>query len=108
MRTGDGALREALQPLNDEEALLQRDLERTFLKATGGNCKLPVGAYASLTANQIVFYGFFGREEGSGSVQGKKLWDRNLREETPREQNRRLCQAVADFARELMDQVNAL
>ncbi|MBR5637514.1 MAG: hydroxymethylbilane synthase [Pseudobutyrivibrio sp.] len=51
--------------LSDEGSRQITFLERGFLKAIGGDCHLPVGAYASKTENGFSLRALFGNEDGS-------------------------------------------
>jgi len=49
--------------LSDDESQKAAMAEREFLKKTGGNCHLPIGAY--LDTGENIFYSLFGNEDGS-------------------------------------------
>jgi hydroxymethylbilane synthase len=46
IRAGDGAVRAALEFLNDSAARSETECERTLLKKLGGGCQVPIGANA--------------------------------------------------------------
>ncbi|HSL24230.1 MAG TPA: hydroxymethylbilane synthase [Vicinamibacterales bacterium] len=50
-REDDERTRRALQPLNDEDAAMALEAERTLVAALGGGCQLPLGAIATPTAD---------------------------------------------------------
>jgi len=52
-----------LETLSDADTERAAIAERDFLKKTGGNCHLPIGAYLDTEHN--VFYSLFGNEDGS-------------------------------------------
>jgi len=69
VRADDVAIQEKLNALADEKTILATELERGFLKAIGGDCHLPIGAYYEPKNN--MFYGIFGSEDGSKLAQAK-------------------------------------
>lgn len=56
-------LLDKLNALSDEKTQRAAQMEREFLKSTGGNCRLPIGAYLEQETNR--FYTLFGNEDGS-------------------------------------------
>lgn len=56
-------LLDKLNALSDEKTQRAAQMEREFLKSTGGNCRLPIGAYLEPETNR--FYTLFGNEDGS-------------------------------------------
>ena len=56
-------LLDKLNALSDEKTQRAAQMEREFLKSTGGNCRLPIGAYLEPGTNR--FYTLFGNEDGS-------------------------------------------
>lgn len=83
MREGDKDLYQALRPLNDPGVEVQARLERQFLKAVGGSCTLPVGAYGELKGDQVHFQAILGqagqKEVKKVVVSGKPEEDLGLR-----------------------------
>ena len=69
------ALLEMVNALSDEETSSITFLERGFLKTIGGDCHLPVGAYAYKSGDGYTLMALFGTEDGSRlaatRVQGK-------------------------------------
>ncbi len=58
-------LLDIVNAISDEESRQEVFLERGFLKAIGGDCHLPVGAYAQKTATGFKLRALFGNEDGS-------------------------------------------
>ena len=59
-------LLEKLNELSDEKTQRAAEAERGFLKEIGGDCHLPIGAYASeLTDGKLKLYAMFGSADGS-------------------------------------------
>lgn len=63
LRADNKELLEKLNRLSDENTQRAAVAERDFLRRTGGNCHLPVGAY--LDTDNNIFYSLFGNEDGS-------------------------------------------
>ena len=49
-----------LRKINDIKTYIETAIERVFLRKIGGNCKVPLGAYAFLADNIVSFNGFLG------------------------------------------------
>ncbi|TMF19611.1 MAG: hypothetical protein E6I35_03285 [Chloroflexi bacterium] len=52
-RRTDGALLEALEKLDEQDVRLAVEAERSVLSATGGTCRAPVGALASIEGERF-------------------------------------------------------
>lgn len=63
VRAENRELLDKLNALSDEKTQRAAQMEREFLKSTGGNCRLPIGAYLDPETNR--FYTLFGNEDGS-------------------------------------------
>ena len=63
LRADNKKLLDKLNRLSDEDTQRAAEAEREFLRKTGGNCHLPIGAYLD-TDNQIL-HSLFGNEDGS-------------------------------------------
>lgn len=59
------ALHQALMFLNHEQSERQARVERDFLRAVGGSCAVPVGAYARIEGDAIRLDGLLGDSEGN-------------------------------------------
>jgi hydroxymethylbilane synthase/uroporphyrinogen III methyltransferase/synthase len=58
-------LLDMVNALSDEGSRQITFLERGFLKAIGGDCHLPIGAYANEAGGQFTLKALFGNEDGS-------------------------------------------
>ena len=58
-------LLEAINTFSDTDSRNITELERGFLKAIGGDCHLPIGAYATKLDDQFVLKTMFGNSDGS-------------------------------------------
>lgn len=58
-------LLDMINSLSDEDSRQITFLERGFLKAIGGDCHLPIGAYADEVDGQYTLKALFGNEDGS-------------------------------------------
>jgi hydroxymethylbilane synthase len=65
VRALDGGLRGTLERLGDAGTKVAVDAERAFLRASGGGCRAPIGALASLEGDTLRLYGGYARPDGS-------------------------------------------
>lgn len=65
IRDNQTDLLERINKMSDPTTNLQLIAERSFLKALGGNCHLPIGAYCKIEKDQIILTGLFGSDDGS-------------------------------------------
>jgi len=67
---------ELIKPLNDEKTYYEITAEREFLKALGGGCQVPIGAFAEVRSNGLYLSGIVSSIDGclsfSKTVRGKK------------------------------------
>lgn len=63
MTEGNEELLQKIDAISDDDTQRAVTAERNFLKKTGGDCHLPIGAY--LDTNSNIFYSLFGNEDGS-------------------------------------------
>ncbi len=62
-------VRNLMEGIKDEKALIQMKGERSFLKALNGSCHIPVGAYCEIKDQSLItIYGLYGKEDGSALV----------------------------------------
>lgn len=92
-RKEDEEMRNLLQPLESATARAAVLAERSFLKALGGGCRVPVGALAVVEKEEVVLKGALADETGD------KKWEGCIRR--PR---REAEQAGARLAKDLIDQ----
>ena len=85
---------EMVDAISDEETYDQTMLERGFLKAMGGDCHLPIGAYAKRYGDGYELMALFGNEDGTKlattTVRGGSI-------------NNIVLEAVTDIKRQLED-----
>jgi hydroxymethylbilane synthase len=63
---GNWRVRELVEPLNDDAASLAVRVERTFLRAVGGGCTSPIGAYATVKDGELTLRAMLAREDMTG------------------------------------------
>jgi hydroxymethylbilane synthase len=63
IRADNHELRELLEPLNDAGIARAIASERSFLRAVGGGCTSPIGAYASIVNGSATFTGMLATED---------------------------------------------
>ena len=93
---GDEELLCKLNSLSDEASDDASRIERRFLKAVGGSCRLPVGAFAEKGEEGWCLRAFLGNEDGSRSasviVRSDKA-DAEMGEEAALQLRRQICGA---------------
>ncbi|MBI5020469.1 MAG: hydroxymethylbilane synthase [Ignavibacteriales bacterium] len=67
IRSEDAELKSILAPLVSEATTYSTLAERAFLRTLEGGCQVPIGAYARIKQNKLVFDGMI------GSLNGKKI-----------------------------------
>ncbi len=65
VRAGDGACGTALAALDDRATRIAIETERAFLRASGGGCRAPIGALASVDGEVFRLLGGFARDDGA-------------------------------------------
>ena len=68
IRQGDAQAAALIEPLNDTPVRLAVTAERAFLKALGGGCKIPAGAYARFEQATLTVIGMVAALDGSRLV----------------------------------------
>ncbi len=53
-----------LSKFNDEETFIIAKAERSFVKVLGGGCSAPIGAYATISGDEISLFGLYVDEKG--------------------------------------------
>lgn len=64
IRENDKKIEEVLKKISDPTTEIQAKVERDFLKAVGGSCTVPVGAYCIVDNDEIYLEGFLGSDNG--------------------------------------------
>lgn len=65
VRRDDGETLTLVRGLDDEPTHAAVEAERAFLRALGGGCQVPVGAYAQVVGERLEVYGLVASEDGS-------------------------------------------
>lgn len=68
VRTDDIDMSNVLAPLHDEETAFAVEAERSFLKALGGGCQVPVGGFARVNRDQLELTGIVASLDGKRVV----------------------------------------
>ena len=89
IRVDDARMRQALEPLNDEDTALQVTAERAFLAELGGGCQVPIGALA-VTSGTPMLYGLVADIHGKRIIAGHEALD----PENPLETGERLAMSL--------------
>ncbi len=72
IREDEEAIRDILQPLNDEATALCVTAERAFLRTLEGSCRTPIGGLAELSAGQLTMRGEVLSPDGKERYRGEK------------------------------------
>lgn len=72
IRDDDEAIRDLLQPLNDEATALCVTAERAFLRTLEGSCRTPIGGLAELSDGQLKMRGEVLSPDGKERYRGDK------------------------------------
>ncbi|HYK96731.1 MAG TPA: hydroxymethylbilane synthase [Candidatus Dormibacteraeota bacterium] len=67
-RSDDAETLALLSEVDDRRTRLAVETERAFLHASGGGCRSPIGALATLDGDQLVMLGGYARTDGSDTV----------------------------------------
>lgn len=70
-RADDGAVREAVVPLNHPSTARRVETERSFLEALGGGCNVPLGAHAFDQGGELELIGLVARVDGTEVLRGE-------------------------------------
>lgn len=64
VREADKDIEKILKTLSHKKSEIQTKAERGFLKAVGGSCTVPVGAYCDINDDKIILEGLMGSSDG--------------------------------------------
>jgi len=64
IKEGRPELMDMINKIKDPNTNIQLIAERSFMKALGGNCHLPIGAYCKIEEDMLLLAGLFGTEDG--------------------------------------------
>ncbi|MCY3769076.1 MAG: hydroxymethylbilane synthase [Gammaproteobacteria bacterium] len=71
-RAGDSEVNGLIAPLNDPDASIQNQCERTLNARLGGGCHVPVGIFSELAGSRIRLRALVGEPDGSRIVYSEK------------------------------------
>lgn len=92
VRSDDARLLELAAGIDDRPTRLAVEAERTFLRLSGGGCRAPIGALATIAGDEIDLLGGYASPDGSGSALARR---------------RGPVTAGADLARELVAELGS-
>jgi hydroxymethylbilane synthase len=95
VRRSDARLMELVSALDDNEIRLAVEAEREVLRATGGTCRAPVGALASVSGDEFVLLAGGVNSDGSGRLVERVSGTRAEATDLARRLGRRLLAEVA-------------
>ncbi|MBL8740767.1 MAG: hydroxymethylbilane synthase [Myxococcales bacterium] len=90
-KEGNGAVEEALQRIDHKETSIVVSAERAFMKRVGGNCRMPIAAYAVREADELFLRAFLAEPDGTRPRRG----ERRVAWPTSREEARRVGDDLA-------------
>lgn len=96
VREGDEETISLLRPLHDEETALAVAAERSFLRALGGGCQVPIGALGLFEGERLVLKGMIAALGGEEVLRGERFGDKPTLEKA--------MQLGAELAEELLEQ----
>lgn len=65
IRENDKIIETMLQGIEDQETMIQREAERSFMDSLGGSCHVPMGAYCRIDGQHLHLLGVYGDENGN-------------------------------------------
>jgi hydroxymethylbilane synthase len=71
-KEGNLAIEEALARVDHEETSIVVSAERAFMKRVGGNCRMPIAAYAIREADQLFLRAFLAEPDGTNPRRGER------------------------------------
>lgn len=72
-RSDDKAIAELIHPLNHHETAICVTAERSLCKQLGGNCQVPVGAYAEIVQHQLLLRGLVASTDGKKILRAEQM-----------------------------------
>ena len=70
-----------LSKINDKNTHIAISAERSFLKALGGGCQTPIGAFATINKEKLTIIGGVFSDDGQkisrAKIEGKKIKQKN-------------------------------
>jgi hydroxymethylbilane synthase len=95
VRRADDRLMDLVSAIDDEDVRLAVEAEREVLRATGGTCRAPVGALASVTGDEFTLLAGGVNTDGSGKLVERLRGSRGQATEIAARLGRRLLAEVA-------------
>ena len=92
VRTGDARMMEMVARADHHPTRVAVTAERSFLRAMGGGCKVPITAYGRLEGDRLHLRGMAGTEDGAHMFRAQITFD----PKDPEEAGRALAQALLD------------
>ena len=92
VRTGDSRMMEVVAKADHQPTRVAVTAERSFLRAIGGGCKVPITAYGRLEGDRLHLYGMAGTEDGAHMFRAQITFD----PKDPEAAGRALAQALLD------------
>lgn len=84
-RADDGQTRGLLAAVGDRGSMHCASVERSFLRALGGGCSVPVGGMASMDGERMVMRGFAGSPDGKRTLRTERSAELNATESLGRQ-----------------------
>lgn len=72
MRRDDARMLELAAAIDDRPTRLAVEAERAFLRASGGGCRAPIGALATITDDELDLLGGYASPDGSGTAVARR------------------------------------
>ncbi len=72
VRTNDRRVGDLVGAIDDPGTRIAVEAERSFLSTSGGGCRSPIGALATVTASELELFGGYANPDGSGAVRGRR------------------------------------
>ncbi len=72
VRRDDPRMQVLASAIDDRRTRLAVEAERAFLSASGGGCRAPIGAYATIVGDELVLLGGYASPDGSGTAVARR------------------------------------
>ena len=72
IRRDDARMRDLVAAIDDRPTRLAVEAERAFLSASGGGCRAPIGALATITDDELDLLGGYASPDGSGTALARR------------------------------------
>ena len=95
VRRSDARITELISTIDDRDTRTSVEAEREVLRATGGTCRAPVGALASVNGNELTLLAAGVNSDGSGKLVERARCSRDGASDVAARMGRRLLAEVA-------------